>query len=210
MVLKYIIVLEGPDGVGKTTQGKMLVNYLTTLGVTSELVKARVKPKNCYTFITEIENAYVETTEKFPKWLKSTLMAYERAKQIYDIINNSTADVLIFDKYIYSTPLYLDYKGIDKEFAWKILRWLPNPDLVVFFDLDATVCMERIIARGEKIGNNENIPFLSLLIEKMPAIIESFGVPLKKINAAQESDVIFSELKSSINKLLGCEGIDKM
>lgn len=202
MVLKYIIVLEGPDGVGKTTQGKKIVEYLNSNGINCKMVKARVKPTSSYKFISEIETSYENSKSTFPKWLKATLIAYERAKQIYDIIMYSTEDIIIFDKYIYSTPLYLDYKLIDKEFSWKILQWLPKPNLVVFFGLDPDICMQRIVLRGEKIGNNENIEFLSKIMNEMPELIQSLNVPFKYIDAKQEEDEIFNELRSAIVQLL--------
>ncbi len=167
----YIIVFEGVDGSGKTTQCKRLMEHLTKNNVGYIYGKARVKPTSDYIFLCEVET---NNFGQFPKWLKSSVMAYERAKQIYTTLNSIKNGIVIFDKYIYSTPIYLDYVKIDDFYANMFLKWLPQPDLLFNFQGDIDECLSRIKKRGA-FNQNENFEFLDKLQKELPSKYKKHG-----------------------------------
>lgn len=192
-----IIVFEGPDGSGKTTQCKILEQYLKAKNIKVFYFKSRVKSKKTYEVICEIEN---NNEKNFPKWLKACLIAYERSKQLYEFFNSVEDAFIIVDKYIYSTEIYLKYKKISPEYPEMILSWLPQPDLLFYFDLDANNCMNRIISRGGRIGANENYEFLSILGCELKEKISQKSPKIYIVDANKDIDTISDEIKNSFNE----------
>lgn len=197
-----IIVFEGPDGSGKTTQCEKLKEYLEERKIRNFYFKSRVKTRDVYKMICKIEENNNISGNKFPKWLKSSLIAYERSKQLYDFFNSVSDSVIIVDKYIYSTEIYLDYKGIPSEYPEMLLAWLPEPDLLIYFDANADLCMERIRQRGERIGVNENEEFLSILNRDMKKKIYEKVHNVIFIDASQDIKKMFGDIKKSVDNLL--------
>lgn len=197
-----IIVFEGPDGSGKTTQCTKMLEYLKKKGIKTFYVKARVKSDKVYKMICEIEEMNNKNKNEFPKWLKSSLIAYERSKQLYDFFDSVNDAVILVDKYIYSTEIYLKYKKIQSKYPEMLLRWLPEPDMLIYFEVNEEICMDRIIRRGERIGVNENIEFLSILNKKMKNKILDSVHNVVSIDASKNIEEIFCNIKTYINNLL--------
>lgn len=198
-----IVVFEGPDGSGKTTQCKLLQQVLCQK-MDSVYIKARVKPTDDYKMLCEMERVNNRLGNSFPKWLKSTVIAYERAKQLYNAMINNQNKILLIDKYIYSTSVYLKYIGIEYNIPKLMLEWLPEPDAVILFELGAKECMRRIKTRNSKIGRNENELFLELLGKHLDNIISNLSTQyILRIDASASQEKIHEQILKFIYSFLG-------
>lgn len=205
-----IIVFEGPDGSGKTTQCKLLQKALKNKDADCIYFKARVKPTYEYKILCNIESINNKLGREFPKWLKSTIIAYERAKQLHNILSKNKNKLIIIDKYIYSTEIYLKYIGIDYAYPKLMLESLPEPDIIFLFDLDPKICLERIRSRGTKINRNETEEFLLMLNKHLTKTINNMtDTHVIHINADDNIENIKKIIENNTYNLLGVQNHGK-
>ncbi len=140
------IVIEGPDGVGKTTLISLLRGSLTEKGikvcVTSEptnsplgklirewLLKQKIEPPHVYALAFSADRYY-----HYHNVIKPAL---------------SRGEVLLQERYKESTIVYQGAMGLDLEWLELICRYLPDPDLTILLDLEVGKIIQRLKLRGE-------------------------------------------------------------
>ncbi len=141
-----LVVLEGIDGSGKTTQARSLLRRLRTRGYKARFFREPTRGKwgraikklaaraDSLTPDEELDLFVRDRRENVEKNLKPALRA---------------GQVVVLDRYYFSTIAYQGAKGID---AGRIRRmneaFAVKPDLVVVLDVDAGAGLARI--RGRK------------------------------------------------------------
>lgn len=156
-----LIVLEGIDGSGKTTQSKLAYSYLkdrkmdcmltseATDGPIGSMIKKIVKDKG--------------TADARALQL---LFAADRADHIAKLVGPALRlnKTVICDRYIFSTIAYGIASGLEREWLTSINRVFPPPDLTIVFDIDPHLAIERLNERvsqgGKKKTMFENERFL--------------------------------------------------
>jgi dTMP kinase len=151
------IVLEGPDGSGKTTQAKLLKDALEMDG--HEVVLTR-DPGG--TEIGEKLREIVLRGEEVDQYTELLLFTASRNQLVKQVINPAieAGKIVICDRYITSTIAYQHYgRGWDKQLIYTLANRAdgrPEPDLTLYFDLDARDSRERLVSRNIELDNFES------------------------------------------------------
>lgn len=143
-----LIVFEGIDGAGKSTQAEILSKKLDDRGYSvvsyrepseskwGQEIKKRAKVAHSITPQEELELFQKDRKDNVNNNLKPSL---EQKR------------VIILDRYYYSTIAYQGAKGIDPESIRKRNEaFAVRPDLVFILDVDVSQGLDRIEDRGHK------------------------------------------------------------
>jgi dTMP kinase len=143
-----LIVLEGIDGSGKTTQARRLVRALRRAGL--EALSFREPTRGRWG--REIRQKAKRPDSMAPEE-ELTLFLKDRAE---DVVRNllpslRSKKAVVLDRYYYSTIAYQGAKGISRERIRRLNeRFAPRPDLVFILDVDPAQGLGRIEGRPKK------------------------------------------------------------
>jgi dTMP kinase len=145
-----LVVFEGIDGAGKTTQARLLERKLRDIGVP---VVSSKEPTN-----GPHGTMLRESASKGRLKPEEELEAFEadRREHVANLIAPSLAagSVVIVDRYYFSTAAYQGAAGLDpEEILARSEAFAPQPDLLVILGLPVRVALDRIQLRGDGDGN---------------------------------------------------------
>lgn len=143
-----LIVFEGIDGAGKTTQAKNLLNLLRTKGVETAFFREPTQGQwGC-----EIKKKAVLVDSLTPE---EELELFQKDRKDNVKMNLKPAlnegKVIVLDRYYLSTIAYQGARGIDPDRIRRMNEeFAVPPDLVFILDIDAKKGLDRIQARKTK------------------------------------------------------------
>lgn len=190
-----LIVVEGIDGSGKSTNCAML---------SKELQKRNIK--NIYTFEptygtygSKLRESF--TTNNLNPYEELDLFVKDRQEHLEKEIKPALANdyIVILDRYYYSSVAYQGAKGIDTEYILSLHKdFILIPDLVFIFHLPVEVALQRIMAKRGFVDRFEDYEYLKTVDE----IFYSFEAPyIHHINANDDINSINNTLLSKILSL---------
>jgi len=138
----FLVTIDGPAGVGKTTVTALAGAWLTEHGVPAVVTR---QPSD--SAMGKLARASTYDLQGLPL---SLLMAADRYHHQDHVITPAlqAGQVVVCDRYV-TTALVLDQlDGADPEFIWGIYRYLRWPDLAVILTGDPAVCRARAAGRG--------------------------------------------------------------
>ncbi|MHB8172170.1 MAG: dTMP kinase [Thermincolia bacterium] len=206
------ITMEGPDGAGKTTQVKLLGQYLTNQG--RQVVFTR-EPGG--TRISEairqlvLDPAYGEMADK----TEILLYAAARAQHVRELIIPALEEgkVIICDRFIDSTLAYQGYgRGIDPGLIKTVNEMAiegVKPHLTLVFDLEPGDGLDRIKERqrGEVDRlEGESLAFHQRVRQGFLAIASEAGQRCKVINALEPMEQVHQQVVQRVEAYLRGEG----
>jgi dTMP kinase len=142
-----LIVVEGIDGSGKTTQLGLLAKWLDAAGhhlsVTewnsSALVKAAVKAGKKKNLLTPTTFSLLHATDFADR-------------QLYKIVPALKAGMLVLaDRYAYTAFARDVARGVNRDWVRELYSFAVKPDLAVYFRVPVEVSLERLLARRVKL-----------------------------------------------------------
>lgn len=206
------ITMEGPDGAGKTTQVKLLGQYLTNQG--RQVVFTR-EPGG--TRISEairqlvLDPAYGEMADK----AEILLYAAARAQHVRELIIPALEEgkVIICDRFIDSTLAYQGYgRGIDPGLIKTVNEMAiegVKPHLTLVFDLEPGDGLDRIKERQRgKVDRleGESLAFHQRVRQGFLAIAREEGQRCKVINALEPMEQVHQQVVQRVEAYLRGEG----
>jgi len=144
------IVIDGTDGVGKSTQSKMLANYMR------EEYKHAVVELSEPTDESDAGKAIREAINagrRFEPIVEAAFFVEDRCYDVNRRILPSLEDgkTVVLDRYYYSTIAYQSALGIPKEELYEMHQhFIVEPDLVFILHCDVDIALERVNNRGEQ------------------------------------------------------------
>lgn len=153
------IVIDGPDGAGKSTQLRMLKDYLTGEGLAVETV---IDPGGTHTGQRIREILLGRESESVNPVCETFLFMASRAQLVHEKIRPAVqaGKIVLCDRFISATLAYQGSLGIDKDFVLDLGKkaigetW---PDLTIILDLPVEDGMRRIGAvRGRLKSTAQN------------------------------------------------------
>lgn len=173
-----LIVIEGIDGTGKSTQAKRLGEWFTSQG--REVVLSREPTAGPWgkKLRESAATGRLSPEDELQYFLN------DRRQHVEELIAPSLAagKVVILDRYYFSTMAYQGARGFDPtEIRRRNEAFAPVPDLLLIMDLDVDASLQRIGTRGDvanEFEKHENLQrcralFLSLRDEPFARVIDS-------------------------------------
>lgn len=192
-----LIVFEGIDGSGKSTQAEILLERLQeedfnvvyfrepSKGKWGRKIKKKALHPDSLTAEEELDLFLKDRRENVEKNLKPAL----KKKR-----------VVILDRYYYSTIAYQGAKGIDEKLIRRMNEeFVVEPDLVFIFDIDPQKGLERIENRRKKDRLFEREDYLV----KVREIFRSFkGEKFVHIDALKSKEEISKEIQEIVLRII--------
>lgn len=161
----YLIVFEGIDGSGKTTQSKKLLDFLTTRGVDC----AWFREPGDSTAGKKIRELAMNETHLAPEDELELFMADRRENVSSNLLPHLAAGrVVLLDRYYFSSACYQGARGLDMDNILKLHQnFAPSPDIALYIDVDVEVALQRISTnRGQRAVRFETETFLKKVRDK--------------------------------------------
>lgn len=166
-----LIVFEGTDGTGKSTQLELLDKYLQAEGY--PVITTREPTNGKYG--QEIRALYTNR-EQCSREEELLLFLADRRQHVNELLNPSLLEgkIILCDRYFLSTAAYQGANGFHPEDILKRNDFAPDPDLALLFQTPPEIGTERIVmGRGETLNDFEQQDTL----EKVAAIFASIKRP---------------------------------
>lgn len=186
---KYVIVFEGIDGVGKSTQARLLyfalkkrnmcvdLYHFPSDGLIGSFVRSLLKT-----------NRFDELNEK-SKALLTTSDFYDQ----YHVKSNES-DIIIFDRYIHSS--FVSNDTLDSEWIKMLHKYAPEPDIVFYLNCD----IKEISKRKDADFGAKNILRQKEFHDRYEKLFKK--VPKIEIDANKDRESVHSKIINEINSKL--------
>jgi dTMP kinase len=125
-----LIVIEGLDRTGKTTQTERLLAKLASIGVNHKLVKFPQRETDIGMMINKYLTDKTFQLKDQAAHLLFSANRWELVNSIEEDLKNGVTVVL--DRYVYSGVAYSAAKGLDFDWCLNPDKGLPKPDVTVF------------------------------------------------------------------------------
>ena len=205
------ITFEGMEGCGKTSQAKMLGDYLTGQGY--KVIMTR-EPGG--TPISEAVREILLSNDFVTMHPHAEVLLYlaSRAQHVAEIIkpaieNNS---IVICDRFSDSTFVYQCFvRGIKKEMVEAMNNFAINstlPDLTFVLDVEPEEGLKRAMLRNQKQHRgqdrieSESIEFHQRVREGYLKLAQEYPARVHLIKTDKEKDEVHEEIKKTIDKFL--------
>lgn len=189
------IVFEGIDGGGKSTQIKLISDYLKERGYDLELHMEPTRGE-----IGSLLWSYMRSKNRsFEPETEALLFAADRiehGKAITKAIKDGK--VVISDRYLHSSLAYQGAAGVDPVWMKSLNKHALKPDLVILLDIDPERSLERVSDRAKTVF--EEREYLKRVREEYLGYAESGELVV--VDASQGIDVVHAEIRGLVEKLI--------
>jgi dTMP kinase len=200
------ITIEGTDGSGKTTQIKLIEEYLKQKGfdviITREPGGTRVSEK-IRDLILNPENTDITSITEM------MLYASARAQLVAQLIKPALEEdkAVICDRFVDSSFAYQGFgRGVDLKTIADVNRVAVDgiyPDITFFLDIDPEVALKRRIeSTGADRIEREKLEFHRKVYKGYKQISMLYPDRIKTIDAADTVEEIYAEIKEYLDELL--------
>jgi dTMP kinase len=154
-----ILVFEGLDGCGKSTQVNLLSAIFKKIGK-----KVVVSKWNSSEKISDIVKEL-----KNKKDLKPQTWALLEAADLYERIRKdvlpvvSKGGVAIFDRYYYTALVRGVVRGLDYAWIEELYRYVPDPNFIFYCRVNPIISMSRVISRSRSLSMSDLLDIDSAL-----------------------------------------------
>jgi dTMP kinase len=181
------IVLEGIDGCGKSTQAKLLADWLRSQGK-DVLLTAEPTRSAIGIFLREILSGRI-TVDQRTLALLFTADRYEHlTKDIEPALKRNV--IVVSERYYHSTICYQAAQGVLWSWLMEINKFARKPDYTFLLDVPAKQAVERKLAR--EIFEEESF------LEKVRDNYLKLDEGVMRIDGREKPDRIFRSLKEKI------------
>lgn len=150
-----LITFEGIEGVGKSTQINLVLDWLKSKGFSTKLLR---EPGST-DFGEKIRELLLSKESNITSHTELLLMFAARSEMIVEHLIDSNVDFILCDRYYHAS---IAYQGFGRKLSLELIDNLvqaidcPTPDLTIIYDLDVKVGFERksndVIDRIESSG----------------------------------------------------------
>jgi len=195
-----LITFEGIEGVGKSTQINLILEWLTSKGYSTKLLR---EPGST-DFGEKIRELLLSKESNISAHTELLLMFAARSEMINNHLIGSTNDFILCDRYFHAS---IAYQGHGRKLSLELIDQLikgincPVPDLTIIYDLDVKTGFKRksndVIDRIESSGTN----FFENVRNGYKEIAKN-RVEVEILDASQPIELISQQTKSLVERLL--------
>jgi len=152
-----LITFEGIEGVGKSTQINLVLDWLKTKGFSTKVLR---EPGSTI-FGEKIRELLLSKDSDISAHTELLLMFAARSEMIKEHLMDSREDFILCDRYFHAS---IAYQGYGRKLSLDLINLLingvncPTPDLTIIYDLDVKAGFKRktndVIDRIESSGIN--------------------------------------------------------
>ncbi|EGD73579.1 thymidylate kinase [Salpingoeca rosetta] len=173
-----LIVLEGTDRCGKSTQCKLLVEKLASLGHEAKLMRFPERSTVIGGVIDKYLRKEIELDDHAAHLLFSA-NRWELVSQMKQALKSGVS--LVIDRYAFSGVAFTSAKGLDMDWCKSPDANLPSPDLHIHLELDPTEAAKRVGFGSERYEVTE---FQAKVKAKYEDLYASMTRPPRRIDVA--------------------------
>lgn len=192
-----LIAMEGIDGTGKSTQLRLLADYLRARGC--PVVLTREPTDGPYG--REIRKLYVNR-DRYTLEEELELFIQDRKQHVREVVAPALAEgkIVLTDRYYFSTAAYQGAAGMDPVEVFNKNNFAPRPDLVILLTMSPEVSLRRIRdLRGEELNDFEQEEQL----RKVAELFDSFQDRcIRRISADGPLESIEEDIQQTVEVLL--------
>ena len=206
------ITFEGPEGAGKSTQIKLLRDYLTADGYKVLVTREPGGTPLAEDFRNIVKHYHGEE----PLYPATELLLFEaaRAQHVNYVIKPALNDgvIVLCDRFTDSTAAYQGAgRALDEEFLQRLNNFAAGdcmPDLTLLFDLPVEIGLARAEVRAANITNHndrleeEKIDFHQRVRNCYLAIAEREPGRVKVLDATLPIEELFEQVKLQVSNAL--------
>lgn len=205
-----LIVIEGTDGVGRSTQAELLKNWLAVEGYGAILTEWK-SSELIFRVIDKAKSKNALNTITF-----SLLYATDLADRLHNLILPALRAglVVIADRYYYTAFARDVVRGADPAWVRKLYGFAVEPDLVFYLKMPLESLLRRIITTrggldfyesGRDIGMSTDLYqsfklYQSQIMFEYEHMVDEYS--FKVVNAGDPIDVVQKGLRASVRELL--------
>lgn len=192
----FLICIEGLDASGKTTQARLLTDFLRSRGYkvlhTTEPTTSPIGRL--------IKERVLRGAVRPPPVVEALLFAADRLQHVRDVIKPALnrGYIVISDRYVYSSLAYQGAAGLSLDWIRGINRFAPKPDLAIYLDVDPETAMKRIKRERTLMENLEVQRGVRSIYLKL---VESGELVL--VDGERNVEEVFKDVKALTLKLMG-------
>jgi dTMP kinase len=192
-----LIAFEGIDGAGKSTQAEKLREYIAKLGYDVVLLKEPTKGRWGRQIARLAEEGRAGVKEEFNLFLRDREEDVE--KNIKPALRRK--QVVIMDRYYYSSVAYQGAKGLDPGLIEREnLEIAPRPDMVILLDIPARTGKNRIenARRGVTDHFERNLGQVRDIFNRLA----NTHPEIKRIKGGPDVDTVQASIRKLVTPLL--------
>jgi dTMP kinase len=190
-----IVVIEGMDKAGKTTQSRVLVSALRNKG---KLCASLDFPDYSTPIGREIKS-FLDGKRDYPDETKLMLLSanrWERKETIDRMLSNGT--ILVMNRYYHSNLAYGVSKNLELNWLMTLDRGLPKEDLCIVLEIRPTISESRSQHAGDLFENDKDL--LKNVYRNYRKLAKLFN--WKIINGERSKEEVSSDILNMVLKFV--------
>jgi dTMP kinase len=190
-----IVVIEGMDKAGKTTQSRVLVSALRNKG---KLCASLDFPDYSTPIGREIKS-FLDGKRDYPDETKLMLLSanrWERKETIDRMLSNGT--ILVMNRYYHSNLAYGVSKNLELDWLMTLDRGLPKEDLCIVLEIRPTISESRSQHAGDLFENDKDL--LKNVYRNYRKLAKLFN--WKIINGERSKEEVSSDILNMVLKFV--------
>lgn len=193
----FLIVVEGIDGTGKSTQVRLLAEALRADG--HHVVTSREPTDGPHG--TRLRQS--ATTGRLSPQEELELFLKDRREHVDSLIRPTldAGGIVILDRYYFSTMAYQGGRGFDpQEIRRANEEFAPQPDLLLHLDLPVDDALARVGARDGSANQFEQHEALQHCSDVFHSLTDDF---VRRIDTTQPIEAVHADILATTREMLG-------
>ncbi|MBS3148288.1 dTMP kinase [Candidatus Woesearchaeota archaeon] len=199
----YFIVFDGPDKCGKSTQHRLLCDYLFDHPADTNKFIQVLRGREPHNTPQGLEIRRRLENREFDNETFFELFVGDRKTHVQNTIlpNMNAGTIVALDRYYFATWAYQVSNGVSKERFWQAHKGMPVPDITFFIDTPADVRLKRMGLCGDGFDTKYELQKrLDGIYKDMVGEFKDHNIHM--INGNRPPTAVFEDIKKYIDALI--------